>query len=441
MKLNDVFWLTLKGLRERKLRTGLTILSVVIGIAAIVALVSQVAGISASISKSLSSIGPTSIVLIPRGQEYPLTGQDVAEISALSGVKSVIPMVRGSANISVGGTEETVTLIGVDNQSISSLLGGVNIYEGSQYSDGTPLSLVGYQVALPTTGTGPSSIGINQPIYLQEEGRDGGKTITLIVAGILDQYGSSLLVPVDTSVFTSLSTAMTLLGESSYNMLLVVASNTSSANTVYTLLTNIYGSRAEILSVQQITAIVASITGSIGVLLGSIAGISLIVAGISILSIMMVSVSERTKEIGILKSIGFKNSDVMMLFLTEAVIIGALGGCLGVAVGAGGSYALPILLGGASKGQPSGTAASTGAAPSGASYRRNAGFGGGGATFVGGGGSAAPGSASSLSYTPIISPSLVVMAIAIALIVSIIASLYPSRKASMIDPIAALRNE
>jgi ABC-type antimicrobial peptide transport system permease subunit len=441
MKLNDVFWLTLKGLRERKLRTGLTILSVVIGIAAIVALVSQVAGISASISKSLSSIGPTSIVLIPRGQEYPLTGQDVAEISALSGVKSVIPMVRGSANISVGGTEETVTLIGVDNQSISSLLGGVNIYEGSQYSDGTPLSLVGYQVAFPTTGTGPSPIGINQPIYLQEEGRDGGKTITLIVAGILDQYGSSLLVPVDTSVFTSLSTAMTLLGESSYNMLLVVASNTSSANTVYTLLTNIYGSRAEILSVQQITAIVASITGSIGVLLGSIAGISLIVAGISILSIMMVSVSERTKEIGILKSIGFKNSDVMMLFLTEAVIIGALGGCLGVAVGAGGSYALPILLGGASKGQPSGTAASTGAAPGGASYRGNAGFGGGGATFVGGGGPATPGTASSLSYTPIISPSLVVMAIAIALIVSIIASLYPSRKASMIDPIAALRNE
>ncbi|MEM3781451.1 MAG: FtsX-like permease family protein, partial [Candidatus Micrarchaeaceae archaeon] len=162
------------------------------------------------------------------------------------------------------------------------------------------------------------------------------------------------------------------------------------------------------------------------------AGISLLVAGISILSIMMISVTERTHEIGILKSIGFKKGDVMMLFLSEAVIIGLAGGVIGIAAGSAVSFALPSLLG-------VGSRASTSVTPTVASGHV------GGSFYAGGPGAVAAGpsssSFSSLSFTPVISPTVIIASLAIAIIVSVVASIYPAWKASTIDPIAALRSE
>lgn len=234
------------------------------------------------------------------------------------------------------------------------------------------------------------------------------------------------------------------------------ATNTTTVGGVDTLLTDIYGSRARILSVEALAATVSSITGTLGALLGGIAGISLLVAGISILSIMMVSVNERTHEIGILKSIGFRRSDVLALFLSEAVIIGLVGGMLGVGIGSAGAYALPSILSSGSHASSTGSAsAASSSADSGFGgggfSGGGAGSGGGGAAFTsGGGGGATSGgaaaassssSASSISLTPLISVSTILLAIFIAVIVSVLATLYPAWKASTIDPIVALRSE
>ena len=292
MDIKDTLWLGVKGISERKVRTLLTVMTVAIGVAAIVALTSLVAGSSASITKSLESIGPSSIYMVPR-PGHIFTSADIAVIESLPNVSGAIPMIRSSANISINDQQITATIVGVNNYSLSKAIGSVNMYSGSTFNNSAlPTALVGYGIAFPTTTQTTPSILLNEPVYLTKYGRAGSQTITLIPSGILNQYGSSIFVSPDSSIFVSLPEAESILNTYSYNIILVQATNSSTANSVDALLTTLYGNEAEILSVQAIASTVSSILGSITLLLGSIAGISLVVAGISILSIMMVSVTE-----------------------------------------------------------------------------------------------------------------------------------------------------
>ncbi len=446
MKLRDILLLGIKGIMERKVRTGLTILSVVIGIAAIVALISLVTGISVSVSKSLESMGPTAIFLIPSGSHI-FTNADIAQIESLPNVSVAIPIIRFPANVTTGGVQQTITVYGVSNDVLANALGSINLYTGSVYNDSSlPTALVGYSVAFPSSTQTSSSVLINQPIYLTEHTQSGTKSTTLIAQGILNQYGSSLLLDPDTSIFIPLQNAISITGKYSYNIILVEANSSSSVSALSSLLKNIYGNSASLLSVQAIASTVASIIGSIGILLGSIAGISLIVAGISILSIMMVSVTERTREIGILKAIGFKKKDVLILFLSEALIIGFLGGVVGVTVGAGASFILPALLSHA--GPPSSGGSPTAPTQSTSSGGNTGGRGnpGSGAVFVGSGSGpqrspSTSSSTSSSSFSPVITPGIIIVAILIAIIVSVLSSLYPAWKAASVDPVKAIRSE
>ncbi len=443
MNLKNLFMLGLKGMEERKFRAALTILSVVIGVAAIVALISMTAGISQSISQSLNKIGPTTLFISP-SQSTILTGADVAEIESFPNVSSVVPMIRFSANITVSGKSDTVTVLGVDSASLESVIGSVSLYEGTTYNEtGGPTAVVGHSIAFPNTGQTEPSLQVAQPIYLSIPGRSGTKSATLVPVGILDPYGTSFFVSPDSSIFIPLQEAESLLGRYSYNMLVVKATNTSTVASLDYLLGNVYNGRADVLSVEQLTSTVASITGSLGLLLGGIAGISLLVAGISILSIMMVSVTERTHEIGILKSIGFRRKDVMFLFLSEAVIIGFVGGILGSALGSAGSYALLALLSSGSHTPTAGTTGASGAQSFGGGGVQRGGTGSGVYTSRGSAGGSSFGAAPSggFSFKPSVSPTVIGIAILLAVVVSTLSSLYPAWKASKIDPIRALRSE
>ncbi len=436
MRLNDIVKLGIKGISERKVRTALTVLTVVIGIAAIVSLVSLVAGITQSITNALQSIGPTALFVIPTKAAI-LTTADVAEIEAFPNVSTVIPAIEVPANVTVNGQQLSATIVGINNYSITDAIGSINLYSGTSYNQTVlPLALVGHDIAFPSATQTSPSVNLDQPLYLTLHTRGGTKTITVVPVGILNAYGSSTLSP-DTAIFMPIGAVESLTNQYSFSALIVKASSTTAVTPLYNLLTDVYGSSASVLSVQQIAATVASITGSLALLLGSIAGVSLIVAGISILSIMMVSVTERTKEIGILKALGFKKGDILALFLTEAVIIGFLGGVIGVVVGGGGAYALPALLsGGASHSNTPVSSTSSGAAGN----RGGAAISSGGATFSSGAGPRES-SSSSISLTPIVSLGTIIVAIVIALIVSILASMYPAFKAASVDPIVALRSE
>ncbi len=423
MELRDIFWLSYKDLSERKVRTALTVIMVMIGVASIIALTSLTAGIGAAINNSLQSLGPTSVI-VTSARPTGFTLSDTAEISSLPNVSVVIPILTGSANLLANGQNTSVTVIGIPPSELQYLLGTINMYEGTVYGDSVaPASVIGYSVAFPSSTGGNQNLGVGKLATLQLVGR-GAQSYTLPIVGVLQSYGS-LIVPIDTGVIMSLSASEALLHRSSFNLILVKASNASSVAALSSQITAIYGSNARVVTTQQIAQTAASIVGSISVLLLVIAGISLLVAAIGIMNIMLMAVLERTHEIGIMKSIGFKSRDVLTIFLVQALMIGLIGGIIGILVGASASYGLAYAASASSSSGSSGPTTTT-IAPRG----------GGGGTVVG----SSQSSGSSFSFSPVLTPSTVLVALLVAMIVSVIAGLYPAWRAAKMEPIEALRS-
>ena len=441
MNPKDILKLSLQGMSQRKLRTGLTVLTVMIGVATIIALISLVTGVTASITQSLDTIGPTTIYMSASGPDGIFTNAQISEIESLPNVSSVIPMLRFSANITTSTGSSPTTILGVENSSLKSVLGKLDYSSGTLYSDsGTGQALLGYSIANPSSGSVPN-IELDQPLYLTGIRTSAGvKTVPIIPTGILGEYGTSFFVDPDTSIFMPLTQAESMINKYSYNVLVIKATSLNSTSALSTLLSDVFGNSATVLSVESITSTVSSITGTLSLLLGSIGGISLIVAGIGILSIMMVSVSERTKEIGILKSIGFKQRDIMLLFLSEAVTIGVIGGMVGMVAGAGGSYILPALLSSHSPTASAAPSASSPAVSKGFSRGGSSGFGGRSSGFASSSSGFRP-SSSSVSFSPVITVQTLLLAFTIAILISVAAGAYPAWKASKVDPIIALRSE
>ncbi|MER3601693.1 MAG: hypothetical protein C4339_03140 [Nitrososphaerota archaeon] len=404
MRPLDGLRLGAKALRERRTRAALTILSVAIGVASIIALVSQTAGIGASIVGSLQSLGPTSIFII--GQSSPLTPADVAQLSSLPYVENVIPVVSGRALLSLGGQQVQVNIIGVDSQGLLQLLGQVNMVQGTVYgSEDVPLAVVGYDLSFPLSEGGRQAIYVGQPLLLYQPTPMGLRTASVSVIGLLAKYSASPFIPVDSSIFVPLKAGLRLLNRQSYTYLLVRVSDISHLEQVRQQLVALYGDTAQVLTVQQVAQTASAILAQLSILLGSVAGISLSVAGLGIMNIMLVSVYERTREIGILKAIGFKDGDILLLFLSEAAVIAVLGGLLGMAAGIGGSYLLPLAF-----------SSIRAASPSGRGFQLP-------------------------SYEPVISPEILLISFAVALAVGLLGALYPALRASRIEPVKALRYE
>ena len=434
MEIQDIFWLSYRDLSEKKVRTALTVVMVMIGVAAIIGLTSVTAGLSQSISASLNSLGPTSIIVSSVGP-VGFTVADSARVSGLPNVASVTPLLTGSGSLSSGGQNSSVTLIGTTTQGLKQLLGGnVTLYQGTTYQDTiAPIAVVGHTVAFPASGSGAQSVIVGQTATLKLEGKGSAPT-GIPIAGILQAHGG-FIIPIDTGVMMSLPAAELLLHKSSYNMMLVLASNTTTVNSTAALISNIYGNSARITTTAALIQTTSSILGSITLLFAVIAGVSLVVAAIGIMNIMLIAVYERTHEIGILKSVGFKNRHILMIFLIQALLIGLIGGIAGIAVGAGGAYGLSTVLGAGSN--SSGGAGPGAATASGGGGRGgNAQFGGqGGGGF--GGGTSSP--SSSISFSPVFPISTIIEAIAVAMLVSVVAGVYPAWRASKLEPIDALR--
>lgn len=445
MKINDILWLSYKDLGEKKVRTALTVLMVMIGVATIIALVSQTEGISASIQSQLQSLGTTSILLMstkPSG----FTITDTAAISGLKNVSEVIPILTGSATLSENNQNSSVTIVGISSENLNELIGGINLYQGSVYADGiSPAALVGYSVAFPTSGAGKQEVTVGSSAMLKISSSGFGSkssSYTVPITGVLQEYGSSL-IPIDTGVIISLEAAELLLHKTSFNVILVKATNSSGVGALSTTLTNIYGTNARVITTQQLAATASSIIGSITFLLVVIASISLLVAAVGIMNIMLMAVLERTHEIGILKAVGFKNQQVLAIFLLQALIIGFAGGILGIGLGVGASYGIAAAISGAQSSSASTSASSSTAASAGGATVRSGsgGFGGGSGSFSGTSGRSAASttSAAALSYKPVLTPITIIEAMLVAVIVSAVAGIYPAWRASQMEPIEALR--
>ena len=351
----------LDGLLANRLRSALTMLGVIIGVAAVIALMSITAGAQEQVTSQISSMGTNLIVVTPasrgsvegRGANTggQLTNDDFAALAApgaLSAAAAVVPQYSVNGQIIFGGTNFGVSAVGTTPayQELQSLtVAGGEFLTQQDVDRGAKVAVLGHGIAQDLFGDFDP---VGQRIRLATA---TGRT-TLTVVGVLAEQGGSMFNSVDSSVLVPLSTAQTklasarnALGDLTLLRIDVMAVSDDQVDAVVdqvdAVLREAHGLGAlddadfSIISQATMLSAATTVTDTFTVLLGAIAGISLVVGGIGIMNIMLVSVTERTREIGLRKAIGARRSDILLQFLMEAVMLSVLGGTIGILVGWG----------------------------------------------------------------------------------------------------------
>lgn len=432
MKVKEVFKYSFGTIRLRKLRSGLTTLGIVIGIAAIVALMSYTQGFEVAITNQFTEGLSTNTVTVttqtglsrfarsaPTSSNLTLYANDTNLIETLSYVQTASPVMSRQATLNTNNTRVTVSLSGIDFQSYQEIYSSTFVAANGSIPT-TPSAydaVIGASVANPwDNGTLFAKVGDQLNITTTTfEGLNRTETnMSITVVGVLKEVGISFGGPSDTGIYIPISTASDFFNTSEVNSIIVQLTDDSSA-TISEATTGIAALFNDEVTVTSPTAAldqVSNMLGTVQLLLGGIAAISLLVAGVGIMNIMFVSVIERTREIGILKSLGAKGGTILAIFLAEAAMIGLLGGVFGIIAG----YIVGFLLSGIFRGFAVGL--------------------GGASRF----GQSRLGTLST-TITPVITPQLALMALAFGIIVSVVFALYPARRASKLQPVDALRME
>ena len=363
MSIFDLFKLSFGALKDRKVRTILTILMVVVGATLIVGLNGLSAGFSTFIDKQFSVLTPNMLIITPspqfqRGggtQTTPMNIDDrlVKSIEPMNGVRGVVPVILKTVNIDSGSSSRNVQVIGMDQTKIDLLFPTFSLEEGTIVFPYDSVGiLLGNEVKYPP---GKSSVfaGLGERVtidYKTVDVSNGNQNWvthkkSFLVRGTVNPLGTGGFIPIDRSISMSLSEANYFFNmERKYSMAFVITEGIVMNGPVEKEIRKIYGDDIGISSprviVQTIQGFVSGFTGFIM----AIAAVSLIVAGVGIVTTLITSVMERTREIGLLKAIGFRGRTIMTLFLTEAVLIGAIGGVLGIALGIALGTVLPTLF-------------------------------------------------------------------------------------------------
>ncbi|WP_127533494.1 ABC transporter permease [Paenibacillus kobensis] len=335
MKLSQAFRMAFKSIWANKLRTALSMLGMLIGVATVIALVSMSEGSSRQVQSQVESLGAANMLQVTitgRGLTTSLTKEEALEFADIPNVEGVSPIVNGNATVKYGTTSESYTVEGITPEYES--VREVGFVKGRYIVD---LDNVNYsKVAL---------IGANVATTLFESEDPLGKTIQLngnryLIVGILQTKGDSINGSADDKVLIPLTTAERLLQSNGVRSIYLKVDDMDKSEQVQALLearlsakfqnaTNAY----RVINQQEAMETVGSITQTMTSMMAGIALISLVVGGIGIMNIMLVSVTERTREIGIRKSLGAKRRDILLQFLVEAITISGLGGAFGIAIG------------------------------------------------------------------------------------------------------------
>ena len=357
------FLIALRALRVNKMRSLLTMLGIIIGIAAVIAMVAIGAGASKMISDQIASVGSNLLLVIPgsttsgglrtgAGGAPSLTYDDAKAIKAeCPSVENVAPTVRGSAQAVYGNQNWSTIVMGASADMLAvrewPLVGGRNLTP-SDVEGAAKSCLLGQTVAESLFGDADP---LGKIVRI--------KKIPFVVVGLLGKKGQSPQgVDQDDVIFVPLRTAQRKLFGSQFpnavNAVMVQAKGADVLKKAEEEITSLLDQRHRmgpsrerdftVRNLSEMLAIAEQSSKVMSILLGAVASISLIVGGIGIMNIMLVSVTERTREIGIRMAIGARQRDILLQFLTEAVLLTTLGGGIGMGVGVIGATVVSTLM-------------------------------------------------------------------------------------------------
>jgi len=410
MRSQDTFLLAFKALKDRKLRSGLTILGIVIGTSMIVALIASTTGLTASVTAQISKMGVTTLTIFPMSARVQIKDEDVAALAVLEGVRDVIPYYSRRLQINYGTTTLSVQVYGLDHNKLFTLYDGLGLDRGGLVDMYDPTGVVvGSSIARPPEAELPP-VDVNELLVLEQAatGRVRAPSYAYLVRGVLKPFGLVGFLNVDETSFISLMAARLAFKLTYYSGVYVLANSPDEVAIAQAGVQEYFGTNARIMSAQSMLETVQSITNQLTFFMGGIAAVSLFVAGVGITNTMFVSIMERTREIGVLKAIGYRAGNILTMFLAEASITGVIGGMLGTVTGMLLSFLLSGGLGGMRVGGP----------------------------MMGG-----ARASSSTGFIPVISPNLVMFSLLFPIGISIVAGLYPAWRASRLNIVLALKYE
>ncbi len=380
--------MALRSIKSNKLRSLLTMLGIIIGVSSVIILVSIAQGSAKNVTSSINQLGTNLLTINTFGTDLSLTEDKIDQLTKLNGVKATSPVVSGRVNVKKDRINSQVSLTAT-NATYSSVR-DAKVTQGRFIND---LDIEYRQkIAVLGSETASTFFGVDNPIgqYIQVDGT------SFKVVGVLASKGSSLGQSGDNVIIVPLSTGQRLVKSTSINQVYLQGKSQDQMdfvmNEVERKMASLYPNKSDSYSVtnqQDVMDTLSSVSNTMTMMLGGIASISLLVGGIGIMNIMLVSVSERTKEIGIRKAIGAKRRDVLLQFLIEAVVLSSMGGIIGILAGIG----LGKII------------------------------------------------ASLMNLTIAYSTSVIVLSFLFSLLVGVVFGVFPANKASKLSPIQALRYE
>ncbi len=357
MMVFNTLWLALRAIRRNLMRSVLTTLGIVIGVAAVVTMVTVGNGATRAVQAQIESLGSNLLMVRPGQRMGPGMGGGapafkVADVQAVAtqigGVAAVAPEVRATATVVVDNQNWSTTVTGSNNDYFAASnwhLASGRLFEPAEESAGAAVCVIGATVRRELFGSA-DPLGRNMRV----------RNFSCQVIGLLASKGQAAMgLDQDDIVVVPTATAQRrLTGSTRVNTLLVSLQPDSNAERVKQGLTDLLRERRKlnagdpdnfnVLDTAQIAETLSGTTRLLTSLLGAVAAVSLLVGGIGIMNIMLVSVTERTREIGLRLAIGAFEREVLAQFLVEAVVLAALGGLVGLLLALGASAGLSLLL-------------------------------------------------------------------------------------------------
>lgn len=354
MDLFEIFRLSQEAIFANKLRSALTAFGIIIGVAAIIMLVSIGSGLQSYVSAQFAKLGSNSIFILPGKVQFGSGGGPPRSINKLTfdivnrlerqksqDISIILPVIEISATASYRSNSKITTLAATKTDYFS--ISDIKTQNGRIFSDADDranrkVAVIGQSIAKDLYKT---QNPIGQTLLISKK--------PFRVIGVLAPQGNVAGVDIDNQVLIPLNAGRILTGADQVNEILVRTSSTATipqakAQVEKILLRSLSEDDFTIMTQEQLLASVTSILSFITIALGGIAAISLIVGGVGISNIMLVSVTERTREIGLRKAVGAKPSDILGQFLVEAVILSLAGGMVGLTLGYLGSLAMSTLI-------------------------------------------------------------------------------------------------